>query len=203
MTAPIAELGPLGRLAGMRHLVVGIDLSTLRASAGILAPGAGGFLAPSKRSMVRTPVLSWSTRTLTTHEHLAYRNVLAVDALVYWLREIEADHGVPTRLALEVPLAGGKTPLPSFWMVGALYVAIGQVWGSRVPVREWNPPQWKKRATGVGSTRVGQTAAQRRKHEKARLMVWARDVMGYTGGLEDEVDGIGVAVAEALAAAGA
>jgi hypothetical protein len=182
----------LDRLARMRGVVVGIDLSTLRAAACVISP-------PHDQDV---PVMSWSTVTLPQHDHLSYRQVLAVDVMSDWLRKIEANSDMPARIGLEVPLAGPRTPIVSFLMIGALHVSIGEVWGSRVPVNAWGSGQWKLRATGSGY-RPGHiagkpTKAAKRKAEKARIGLWAREVCGYTGSMEDEQDATGVAVAEAL-----
>lgn len=202
MTTQFEGLGPLDRLAGLRGVVVGIDLSTRRAAASLILPLStsggtrrGGHPIPAGLEM------AWSTVTIPQAEHRAYSMVLAVDALADWLQKIEADYGLPARVGLEVPLAGPRTPIVSFYMLGAFYVALGEVWGSRVPVNEWGVGTWKLRATGSGyrpGLAPSATKAAKRAAEKARIGLWAREACGYPGTMEDEQDATGVAVAEAL-----
>jgi hypothetical protein len=195
----LALISPLDRLAGLRGPVVGIDLSTARISGCVLQA------APASHAR---PVAAWRTRTILHVPDMPSRMVLMSDTIANYLAELEAEFGLPSRVGLEVPLAGGNTPLVSFWGVGACYVALGEVFGSRVRVNEWSPSQWKKRATGSGYApgplpegvvKGGKGAkAVSRKQEKTRLGAWARDEVGYAGTIEDEQDATGVAVAEAL-----
>lgn len=190
MTLPM--ITPLDRLVGLRAPVVGIDLSTQRIAACVLGAAAASGAHPT---------VAWKTKTLPHAPHPAQRLVLIADTIVDFFESLEADHGLPARIGLEIPLAGRNTPLISLWAVGACYVGIGEAFGTRVHVTEWNPSSWKSRATGSGY-RPGlpkdASKAKKRAAEKSRIGSWARDVMGYTGTMEDEQDATGVAVAEAL-----
>jgi hypothetical protein len=189
--------------------VWGFDPSTLRMAAGILQPA--GAVVRGRSSCV---TVAASLKTLPAHPVLAMRQVMAVDALVGWLRELDAEHGTPARIGLEVPM-GSTVSLSSFYVIGALYVALGQVWGAGTPrVAEMNPGQWKKAVTGAGRVhphrvprgldKAGTLAARaetrrrNREHELARIVEWARSI-GYAGGQEDEAAALGVAVAAGLA----
>lgn len=205
MTMPLEGFGPLERLSRIPGPVFGFDPGTKRFSAGALMPATaftGARLAPA---------VGAETVTLKAHDELPMRQVLAVDVLVGWLRELEARYGLPHLIGLEIPM-GANVELPFFYVIGAFYVAIGQTWGARVPVRTLNPGQWKREATGHGiapgaarapkGASAGEkrrAAAERRAGELARILQWAKDI-GYTGESVDEAAGLGVAVAVALRA---
>jgi hypothetical protein len=214
----MTELPGMSVVNGLRLSgpVWGFDPSTLRMAAGILQPGVVKHrsVGLSTRRPDETVIVAASLKTLPAHPVLAMRQVMAVDALVGWLRELDAEHGTPVKIGLEVPM-GSTVSFSSFYVIGALYVALGQVWGAGTPrVVEMNPGQWKKAATGAGRVhphRVprglgkvetlaarAETRRRNRAHELARIVEWARSV-GYAGGQEDEAAALGVAVAAGLA----
>lgn len=184
--------------------VWGIDPSTLRMAAAVLKPTRH----PDEARLmgVRPTLLATSLLTLQNHRVLAMRQVMAVDSMTHWLRELEAEHGRPAKIGLEVPL-GPTVPITSFYVVGALYVAMGEVWGAAAPpVIEINAGQWKLAATGAGRgpmQRVPKGASKtersrikdaNRKAEMARIVAWAQSV-GYVGEQEDEAAACGIVVA--------
>lgn len=198
----MGELAQLGRLRGP---VVGIDPSTKRMAACIIEPVGmledGRWVSDSTREPWDGPRSRavWVTRTLPEHTSPALRHVMAADVLSDMLARIEADHGLPLAVGLEIPYAGTHTPLVSFYIIGALLVAMGDAWGARVPLVEWSAGGWKAPATGSGGTRPkGESKTARRRREKARVVTWAQDVLGYRGTVDDEADAAGVAVATGL-----
>lgn len=194
MTLQLDGMGPLDRLQGrLPAPVFGFDPGTKRFAAGVLTP----LRNPDR------PVRPFGeTVTLKQHDHLGMRQVLAVDVLVGWLRELEARYGQPGLIGLEMPM-GSNVELPFFFAIGAFYVAVGQTWGAAVPVRTLTPTSWKKTATGHGIAPGAMKLAPkvRRAGELARVLRFAKDA-GYTGESVDEAAGIGVAVAVALKALG-
>lgn len=158
--------------------VWGFDLSTVRVSLGMIGPGAP----------------EWNTLSLPKGSNLWTRQAEAVRELQHWLR-IYA-FAPPVLAGFEAPLAGGHTPLPSFYLVGAFLAA----WGAVFPMVElvaFSPGEWKLKATGLGYGRFPKETpkAAKRKLEKQRLVDWARECCGYVGGLDDEADALGVATA--------
>lgn len=174
--------------------VWGLDTSTVRMSCAALIPHPvrdGGPVLPG-------PYLVCDTLSLPRGTNLAARQAAAVRAMVPWLDGLLNRWGMPGVIGYEAPLAGTKTPLPSFYVVGALLVAIGEVFDSTVQVEGWSPGEWKLAATGQGYIRGLSKSTPRdekRRAEKARLLAWARDVAGYVGELEDEADAVGVVTA--------
>jgi hypothetical protein len=208
MTMPLAGLGPLERLSRIPAPVFGFDPGTRRFAAGVLKPERPP-ISPMKPWPV--PRVYAETVTLKQHDELPFRQVLAVDVLVGWLRELDARYGRPGLIGLEVPM-GNKVKLEFFYVLGAFLVAVGQVWGAGIPVRDLNPGEWKATATGHGiapgapRAKKGATVAEKRAADKARregelgrILEWAQH-LGYSGESFDEAAGIGVAVAVALKA---
>lgn len=214
MTLPLEGLGPLERLSRIPAPVFGFDPGTRRFAAGVLQPRLvkHRHIGSAGRDVDwGTPAVHAETVTLKQHDELPFRQVLAVDILVGWLRELEARYGRPGLIGLEVPM-GAKVKLEFFYVLGAFLVAVGQTWGAGIPVRDLNPGEWKATATGHGiapgapRAKKGATIAEnkaaakaRREGELARVLQFARD-LGYTGESVDEAAGIGVAVAVALKA---
>jgi len=180
-------------LAGvrLRHPVFGLDLSTKQLAAGVVMRDV--LSAP--------PRFAWEAKTIVQHPHPAMRAVMAVDTATAWLADMEARYGLPARIGVEIPAAGERTPLVLLYMVQTLLTSIGEQWGATVPVEQIRIGAWKKPATGHGyAPGLPRSAPKgaKRKAEKARLLAWAQDALGYTGSNENEVDGLGVAVATAL-----
>lgn len=194
-------------LEGVRLLgpVFGFDLSTKQLAAGIVIPTIvkGGSVGPSTSlsPMPGAPVFRWEAKTIVQHPHAAMQAVMAVDTTTAWLADMEARYGQPGRIGIEIPAAGERTPLVLLYMVQTLLTSIGEQWGAVVPVEQIRIGAWKKPATGHGyAPGLPRSASKsaRRKAEKARLLEWAQSSLGYTGLNENEVDGLGVAVATAL-----
>lgn len=196
-----AQLAGVNRFAELRlrSPVWGLDPSTKRMAAGILVPTHVGRLA-RRRGDGDAPAAVWSSRTMMEAPKLAFRQILAVDVMAGWFRQLEADHGRPGAIGIEKPM-GKLVPLPSFYMVGAIYCAIGEVWGGDAPeVIELAAQEWKKAATGHGyapGLPRSMGKAEKRRIELQRLVDWAAEVCGYTGASDDEAAGLGVAVATA------
>jgi hypothetical protein len=170
--------------------VWGIDPSTLRMS--VSRVGAGGVIDVATCSLVRA---DW----------LPLRQARAFQTLRSFFGVLRGRWGHPLAVGVEAPLTGGTTPLASFYVIGAMYAALGEALaGTRgtfggPEIVEFNPPQWKRAATGMGYGRFEKSLskAKRRELEKQRLLEWAWTV-GYTGRLSDEADACGVGVATAL-----
>lgn len=185
MTLTLEGLGPPANLR-LRDAVLGIDPSTLRMSAGILVPDGTG-----------QPECRWSTVTLQRHDNIANRQALAYPAIVGWLRELEASYGPFQAVGLEEPLARGTVHRSSFYVIGVLLAAIGEVLYG-VELVTWEPMGWKLAATGSGyapGLPRSASKAAKRKAELARLEQWARDACGWTGTVQDESAGLGIATA--------
>jgi hypothetical protein len=187
-----------------------VDPSTLRFAVGILRPEA---LEAHGRTWygldMRVASVHTALRTLQASSSLALRQVMAVDTLTDWLRALEAEHGRPEKIGLEIPL-GPTVPLESFYVIGAFYVAVGEVWGGGGPeVVGINAGEHKKASTGVGRdhphrapkqasrAQREQVRRQNRRHELDRIVRWAQSI-GYAGEQEDEAAALSVAVAVAL-----
>lgn len=199
MSAMLPGLAPPACLR-LGASVWGVDTSTVRmAVAGLLAPTmpADGWVD----DMERAPRLVWDTLSLPRNTNLAARQAAAYRVLVPWLAGLGEKWGRPDVIGYEAPLAGGNTPLPSFYVVGVLLAAVGEVFGIAVSAEPWSPGEWKKVSTGEGYVRglpKAMPKAEKRRLEKARLLRWARDVAGYTGDLEDEADAVGVVTATGI-----
>lgn len=203
MSAMLPGLGPPASLR-LPVPAWGIDTSTLRMScAGLLPLSEADAIARGMEAVTGLapaasgPKLVWDTLSLPTLKHLAARQAAAVRVMCPWLARLEERWGRPEVIGYEAPLAGGNTPLPSFYVVGALLVAIGEVFEGSVALDPWSPSEWKKVATGAGYIRglpKAMPKAEKRRAEKARLVEWAQGV-GYTGELDDEADSVGVATA--------
>lgn len=192
----------------IREPVFGFDLSTKQLAAGVVMPTivkhrsvglSTGAPEPG------APAFRWEAKTVKDHPHAAMRAVMAVDTTTAWLADMEARYGRPGRVGIEIPAAGERTPLVLLYMVQTLLTSIGEQWGAVVPVEQIRIGAWKKPATGHGyapGLPRSSSKSARRRAEKARLLAWAQSSLGYTGLNENEVDGLGVAVATALLAGG-
>lgn len=178
----------------LRAPVWGLDTGTVRMSLAALLPVHDDRLAPA-------PHLAWDTLSLPRGTNIAVRQAAAFRELVPWLDGLVERLGRPAAVGYEAPLAGGNTPLPSFYVVGVLLAALGEVFGPGVELLPWSPGEWKKQATGEGYIRglpKAMPKAEKRKREKARIVRWAREVAGYAGELDDEADAVGVCTATGI-----
>lgn len=197
-----AQLAGVNRFEELRLLepVWGLDPSTKRMAAGILVPTFDVERGPKQATLRKAwaPAAAWSSRTMPASPVLAFRQIMAVDAMAAWFRELAANHGRPGAIGIEKPM--GKTvPLPSYYLVGAIYCAIGEVWGGDAPlVLELAAQEWKLAATGYGyapGLPRSMPKPEKRRIELARLVQWATDACSYGGESDDEAAGLGVAVA--------
>jgi hypothetical protein len=172
----LVDLPP--RSLRLRAPVWGVDPSTLRISVGIVGAGDG------------PPAVSWHTVSLPMkkHAHSAagwYAGCLRV--ILPFLKELIAEHGVPAMVWVEEPFAHGKNKVhpSSNRMLGVLLAALGMLIGLDTVMELVGPMTWKALALGQGWGHA----------KPEQYLRWAQEHAGYTGTLEDEAAGIGIATA--------
>lgn len=175
----LAELPP--RSLRLRGPVWGVDPSTLRHSFGIVLPGAPPVVAPAVR---------WDTISLPLKRHAAgpadwyasqFRTVHP-----FVLRLLE-EYGAPIAVWVEEPFAAGKQHVhpSSNRTLGVLLAVLGFALGTDVAIELVQPNTWKSLAMGQGWGHA----------KPEQYLRWAVEHAGYTGILEDEAAGIGIATA--------
>lgn len=146
----------------------GIDPSTERIAVGIVLPGQR---------------VAWATHSLGGRE-LPERLARAHAELTVFFRGLRQEHGAGP-CDIEEPFGHGRLRVHpnSQRFLGVTIAAAFAELSSRVGLA--NSSTWKCDALGDGHGHA----------EKAEVLLWARDDLGYTGTLQDEADALGIAVA--------
>ena len=162
--------------------VWGIDPSTLRVSIGMLLPTGAA------------PRVAWETCSLPKHRSdPGVWFALCLAELEPFFHGLVERYGRPLQVGVEEPFGGGgksgdkkpRTVHPSSnRMLGVTLAALGRAVGQQTLTFLIQPNSWKRAAMGQGWGGA----------KPAQYLAWAQSV-GYSGVLEDEAAGIGVATA--------
>jgi hypothetical protein len=172
--------------------VWGLDPSTLRLAAGVVAPWDP--LGEGNRTF-------WRTCSYSTAGGMERKLASALRELLPFFTDLRNAYGQPIAIYLEEPFGGsdkpgkgGKIIKPhphSFYFVAVVLCALGHIFAD-VPVTMIGPPSWKAKALGEGHGFA----------KKPEILAWAQSI-GYTGLIEDEADALGIATAGAVIEAAA
>lgn len=169
-TLPGLELPPAS--LRLSQGVWGFDPSTVRMSVAVV-----------QRGLEHVDTLSLP-RARDNHR----RYSVARRALEPFVAEL-ASRFPPSHVFVEQPFAKSKHVHPSsYFVIGALLCALGDVLPAQCEIRLIDPMSWKSRALGKG----------RGFARPDEYMAWAREVAGYRGVIEDEAAAVGVATGGAI-----
>lgn len=191
MSLPLEGLAPPQSLR-LDRPVWGVDPSTaVMAFAGLL-PGT----RDDRYADVGPRIAVESVRLPGPGEPIHRRWRLSCSLLCTAVTRLTQEWGVPGLVLVEQPFSTGhKTEPTSYYAIGALLIALGDLRLQETDVEMVPPQSWKKAATGLGRlvSNVGSKRDQW-KAEKRRLVEWAQRA-GYAGSDSNEADAVGLATA--------